>query len=115
MKAARHRVDGDSGRIELGRRSRPASPAPDGPGAPPIGSPGYFDGGLGRSGYMASERCRRSTLCALYGGHGGDCDPRSEPERARALTALLDRGLEGEALTAAVEEEARAALRTAAG
>lgn len=100
MRVARTRTDRDSGRVEL-----------VGKGA--SSGLGYFDGGKGRAGYAPSERCRRHRACALYRGHGGDCDPRSEPERARALTRLLDRGLRDEALTKAVEREGREALARA--
>lgn len=105
---------------------RPRSPAPDGPGdhdhdlhvielrgpAGPEGS-GYFDGGLGRAGFEPEERCLVDELCALTRDHGGGCDPRPEPERARALDRLLDRELEDDALTAAVEREGADALRLA--
>ena len=40
--------------------------------------------------------------------HGGECDARPARERGRALMRLLRAGLQDDALTAAVEAEARA-------
>ena len=96
------------------RPSRPASPAPDGPGDHDHATPfAYFDGGLGRPGLPPADRCPVDELCALVKDHGGGCDPRPEPARWRSLGRMLGRGLEGPALAAAVEREGADALRLA--
>lgn len=100
--------------------SRPASPAPDGPGDhdhatlvhAPAG-PTYLDLGLGRAGFGPDDQCPVDELCALMRDHGGGCDSRPEPARWRSLGYLLGRGLEGPALAAAVERAGADALRLA--
>lgn len=64
---------------------------------------GYFDEGKGRLGFAPLDRCYRDRSCALRRGHGGRCDPQSEPERFKALRRALDQGLDGDALAAAME------------
>jgi hypothetical protein len=81
---------------------RQASPAPDGPGAPPASDPP-----LG---------CARDPLCRVADPeHVGECDPRPERERARALHAHLDAGLDGTALAEAAARDSREAMARVAG
>jgi len=73
-----------------------AFPSPDGPGAPPLG-------------------CSRDPLCRIDDPeHGGECDARTERERAQDLYRHLDAGLDGYALTEACEAESRASMMRAA-
>lgn len=62
----------------------------------------------------AVDRCRRSSVCALVDGHPGGCDPRSDRRRAREELALAGR-LNGAALLAKIERNARHALARAGG
>jgi hypothetical protein len=71
---------------------------------------GYFDGGQGRAGWEATDRCPLNSACALVAEHGGGCDPRPEPERAAALLALLDAGVLDVELERRMAEGARDAF-----
>jgi hypothetical protein len=85
-------------------------------GAAVIPVSGYFDGGKGRRGFAPLDRCYRSPVCALYREHGGNCDPRSERARAKALWRALriDGGLwRPAAIACHVEREGTEALRVA--
>jgi hypothetical protein len=76
----------------------------------------YFDDDKGRLGFAPLDRCYRSRVCALMGGHGGGCDPRCERARVRAVMRLpLGHGTayDDAGLLAAVEHQAAEALRMA--
>jgi len=75
---------------------------------------------MDRADYEADGRaCPLSPLCQLVDEHGGECDPRTEAERFKALHAHLDLleaeggDVDGPELFAMVEAGAASSMRHA--